>query len=74
MSEESSIHPLELLLEEVALEGLDGITLSALWLRLISRKNAEVKNLDDHWKRFYYDLLKNDPNISCYELPKERGK
>lgn len=65
---------LEILLEEVSLEGLDGITMQALWLRLETREKAKQKLLDQYWKRFCFDLLKIHPDISIYELPEERGK
>lgn len=74
MGDDSLFDPLELLLQEVSLEGLDGITLTALWLRLESCHTVQLPPLDDYWKCFYFELLKNQPNISSYELPEERGK
>uniref|UniRef100_A0A8D8SPL0 General transcription factor 3C polypeptide 1 n=1 Tax=Cacopsylla melanoneura TaxID=428564 RepID=A0A8D8SPL0_9HEMI len=70
-------NPVEILLEEVSLEGLDGITLEALWTRLQARLEfkEEVNPLDHHWKQFYFELLKkHHADISAFELPEERGK
>ncbi|KAL1457593.1 hypothetical protein WDU94_007806 [Cyamophila willieti] len=70
-------NPVEILLEEVSLEGLDGITLEALWTRFQARPEfkEEINPLDKHWKQFYFELLKeHHVDISAFELPEERGK
>lgn len=72
--EDVPVNPLEVLLEEVSLEGLDGITLEGLWVRLNKRENFNIKPLDHHWKSFLFDLLKEHADISAFELPEERGK
>ncbi|CAB1344143.1 unnamed protein product [Coregonus sp. 'balchen'] len=38
--------PLDVLLDEVALEGLDGVTITSLWIRLEKRNPAFPLNLD----------------------------
>ncbi|CAH2306794.1 general transcription factor 3C polypeptide 1 [Pelobates cultripes] len=64
---------LEALLEEVALEGLDGITLSALWLRLQTRLPPFPLSLDSKTKQLIWQSLASHPELEFYLLPKERG-
>ncbi|XP_076321577.1 general transcription factor 3C polypeptide 1 [Tachypleus tridentatus] len=58
-------------LDEVALEGLDGITLSALWTRLKKRPNFQFP-IDDDSKQFIWEALVLDEDIQLYELPNPR--
>lgn len=61
--------------DEIALEGLDGITIESLWIRL-KDSNFKLLNLDDLNSRFY--IWKNvilkfaNNNFKFYELPEER--
>ncbi|XP_071552525.1 general transcription factor 3C polypeptide 1 isoform X1 [Panulirus ornatus] len=56
--------------DEIALEGLDGITIKGLWLRLSQRPNFENKMpLDDDSKAFLWSLIGEDDEIFMYELP-----
>ncbi|KAK7071949.1 General transcription factor 3C polypeptide 1 [Halocaridina rubra] len=59
--------------DEIALEGLDGITLQALWLRLSLRPNFEsCMRLDENSKAFLWELICGDEEIFMYELPTPR--
>ncbi|XP_078676635.1 general transcription factor 3C polypeptide 1-like [Branchiostoma floridae x Branchiostoma belcheri] len=63
---------LEDCLDEVALEGLDGITIPALWLRLERRQPTLRMNLDDFTKPFIWECLATSPSVQIYELPEPR--
>ncbi|XP_035676433.1 general transcription factor 3C polypeptide 1-like [Branchiostoma floridae] len=63
---------LEDCLDEVALEGLDGITIPALWLRLEKRKPSMRMSLDDFTKPFIWECLATSAEIQFYELPEPR--
>ncbi|XP_068100737.1 general transcription factor 3C polypeptide 1 [Hyperolius riggenbachi] len=63
---------LETLLDEVALEGLDGITIPALWLRLQSRVPPFPLLLDAITKQMLWQSLVRHPELEFYELPEER--
>ncbi|XP_045034262.1 general transcription factor 3C polypeptide 1-like [Daphnia magna] len=43
-------------LDEIALEGLEGLTISTLWIRLNKRKNFPIA-LDDQSKRFIWKII-----------------
>ncbi|XP_020777823.2 general transcription factor 3C polypeptide 1 [Boleophthalmus pectinirostris] len=58
--------------DEVALEGLDGITLPSLWLRLEDRKPKFPQKIDHFTKAFLWISLVHNPDISFYEQPQER--
>ncbi|XP_050686374.1 general transcription factor 3C polypeptide 1-like isoform X2 [Eriocheir sinensis] len=59
--------------DEVALEGLDGITVEGLWLRLKHRPNFESNMpLDDKSKIFLWSLICRNQEISMYKLPTPR--
>lgn len=69
----SSLNYISCLEDEIALEGLDGITLQALWVRLKQRPNFETcLQLDDHSKAFLWDLICGNEEIFMYELPTSR--
>ncbi|XP_043567894.1 general transcription factor 3C polypeptide 1 isoform X2 [Chiloscyllium plagiosum] len=63
---------LESLLDEVALEGLDGITVSTLWFRLDNRVPAFPLHLDPATKQFVWEALAACPEFTFYQLPQER--
>lgn len=63
---------LEAVLDEVSLEGLDGITIPALWLRLQARVPAFPLLLDAATKQFIWQALVCHPELQFYELPIER--
>lgn len=63
---------LSALQDEVALEGLDGITLPSLWLRLEDRKPKFPMMLDERTKSFMWKALVHNCDISFYEQPQER--
>lgn len=63
---------LESLLDEVALEGLDGLCLPALWSRLESRSPAFPLPLEPYTQEFLWRALATHPGISFYEEPRER--
>ena len=64
---------LEVLLDEVALEGLDGITLPSLWIRLESRKPPFGLSLDTRTKDFLWKSLARNSDVNFYQMPKERA-
>ncbi|KAL6111010.1 gtf3c1 [Pungitius sinensis] len=66
------MEPLSIVVDEVALEGLDGITIPSLWIRLESRKPAFPLKLDDCTKEFLWTSLLNNTDLKFYQLPKER--
>lgn len=63
---------LEAVLDEVSLEGLDGITIPALWLRLQARVPPFPLLLDAATKQFIWQALVCHPELQFYELPIER--
>ncbi|XP_076997566.1 general transcription factor 3C polypeptide 1 isoform X2 [Tamandua tetradactyla] len=63
---------LESLLDEVALEGLDGLCLPALWSRLETRVPPFPLPLEPYTQEFLWRALATHPGISFYEEPKER--
>uniref|UniRef100_A0A9L0R956 Ral transcription factor IIIC subunit 1 n=1 Tax=Equus caballus TaxID=9796 RepID=A0A9L0R956_HORSE len=63
---------LESLLDEVALEGLDGLCLPALWSRLETRVPPFPLPLEPHTQEFLWRALATHPGISFYEEPRER--
>ncbi|XP_044159937.1 general transcription factor 3C polypeptide 1 [Bufo gargarizans] len=63
---------LEAVLDEVALEGLDGITIPALWLRLQARVPSFPLVLDAATKQLIWQSLVCHPELQFYQLPKER--
>ncbi|XP_010777152.1 general transcription factor 3C polypeptide 1-like, partial [Notothenia coriiceps] len=64
--------PLTIVVDEVALEGLDGITIPSLWIRLENRKPAFPLKLDDHTKELVWRSLINNTELKLYQLPQER--
>ncbi|KAK0064249.1 general transcription factor 3C polypeptide 1 [Biomphalaria pfeifferi] len=60
--------------EEIALEGLEGITLSALWLRLEHRSNFPKENLDEDSKKYIWQYLTGCMELEFYNLPEPRTK
>ncbi|KAG8432890.1 hypothetical protein GDO86_017230 [Hymenochirus boettgeri] len=63
---------LEAVVDEVALEGLDGITLPALWLRLENRVPPFPLLLDPATKDMLWQSLVHHPELDIYQLPIER--
>lgn len=64
--------PLSLVTDEVALEGLDGITIFSLWIRLEDRKPKFPLKLDECTKEFIWRSLISNTDLNFYELPQER--
>uniref|UniRef100_A0A8C3RRM9 General transcription factor IIIC subunit 1 n=1 Tax=Chelydra serpentina TaxID=8475 RepID=A0A8C3RRM9_CHESE len=60
------------LLDEVALEGLDGITLDTLWHRLSSRVPPFPLPLEPATQQLLWAALSAQPGLSFYLLPRER--
>lgn len=69
---EAAMDALESLLDEVALEGLDGLCLPALWSRLESRSPPFPLILEPYTQEFLWRALATHPGISFYEEPRER--
>ncbi|KAG5278251.1 hypothetical protein AALO_G00096870 [Alosa alosa] len=63
---------LECVVDEVALEGLDGISVNALWTRLENRIPQFSLTLDPPTKEYLWRCLVCNPEISFYELPQAR--
>ncbi|XP_054912510.1 general transcription factor 3C polypeptide 1 [Poeciliopsis prolifica] len=63
---------LSVVVDEVALEGLDGITLPTLWIRLEDREPKFPLKLDGCTKGFIWRSLVSNADLSFYELPEER--
>lgn len=61
-----------MLLDEVSLEGLDGITLSTLWFRLQSRVPSFPLMLDQGTRQLLWQSLQQCPDIMFYQLPRSR--
>ncbi|XP_045903076.1 general transcription factor 3C polypeptide 1-like [Micropterus dolomieu] len=64
--------PLSIVADEVALEGLDGITIPTLWIRLESRQPKFPLKLDDCTKELIWKSLINNNDLRFYQLPQER--
>uniref|UniRef100_H3CS41 Uncharacterized protein n=1 Tax=Tetraodon nigroviridis TaxID=99883 RepID=H3CS41_TETNG len=63
---------LSLITDEVALEGLDGITLPSLWIRLENRQPKFPLKLDEPTKELLWRSLTIDPDMEFYQNPQER--
>ncbi|XP_068003315.1 general transcription factor 3C polypeptide 1 isoform X2 [Melanerpes formicivorus] len=61
-----------LLLDEVALEGLDGITLDALWQRLTTRSPPFPLPLEPATQQLLWAALSAQPDVRFYLLPRAR--
>ncbi|XP_056136206.1 general transcription factor 3C polypeptide 1-like [Lampris incognitus] len=59
--------------DEVALEGLDGITIPSLWIRLENRDPKFPLILDACTKEFIWRSLLFNSDLKFYELPRPRG-
>uniref|UniRef100_A0A1A7X0R7 General transcription factor IIIC, polypeptide 1, alpha 220kDa n=1 Tax=Iconisemion striatum TaxID=60296 RepID=A0A1A7X0R7_9TELE len=66
------MEPLCIVADEVALEGLDGITIPTLWIRLEDRLPKFPLKLDDCTKEFIWGYLVSNVDLRFYELPRER--
>lgn len=64
--------PLSIVEDEVALEGLDGITIPSLWIRLESRQPSFPLKLDEPTKEFLWRSLASSAELKFYEQPQER--
>ncbi|KAF7662374.1 hypothetical protein LDENG_00237400 [Lucifuga dentata] len=64
--------PLSIVVDEVALEGLDGITIPTLWIRLENTKPTFPLKLDPNTKEFIWKSLVNNTELNFYELPQDR--
>ncbi|KAM3864620.1 general transcription factor 3C polypeptide 1 [Diretmus argenteus] len=58
--------------DEVALEGLDGITIPSLWIRLEDRNPKFPLKLDAQTKEFIWKSIISNTELKVYELPQER--
>ncbi|XP_021003062.1 general transcription factor 3C polypeptide 1 [Parasteatoda tepidariorum] len=59
------------MVDEVSLEGLDGITLTMLWKRLEDRPHFPIA-LDEDSKAFLWECIAVHKEIEFYELPEPR--
>ncbi|XP_011476240.2 general transcription factor 3C polypeptide 1 isoform X3 [Oryzias latipes] len=67
-----AMDPLSTVVDEVALEGLDGITIPTLWIRLGTVQPKFPLKLDELTKEFIWKSLVNNRDLRFYELPQER--
>ncbi|XP_036413097.1 general transcription factor 3C polypeptide 1-like [Colossoma macropomum] len=65
--------PLAALLDEVSLEGLDGVTLETLWLRLSTRRPAFPLQLDLRVQQYLWNVLACSPDVTFHLLPRARA-
>nr|XP_020499344.1 LOW QUALITY PROTEIN: general transcription factor 3C polypeptide 1 [Labrus bergylta] len=63
---------LSIVADEVALEGLDGITIPSLWIRLECRQPKFPLKLDDCTKELLWKSLISNTDLTFYLLPRER--
>lgn len=61
-----SINYKQIIIDEIALEGLDGIGIDYLWRRIGNRLSAE---LTEKMKTKYWNFIVNSSCFSFYELP-----
>lgn len=61
----------EACMEEIGLEGLEGITISALWIRLSHRPNFRM-TLDDASRSYLWETVVHHADLDFYELPEPR--
>ncbi|KAG7262925.1 hypothetical protein CRUP_018928 [Coryphaenoides rupestris] len=64
--------PLSVVCDEVALEGLDGVTVPSLWIRLRTRSPRFPLQLDALTQAFIWRSLVSNAELDFYELPRER--
>ncbi|XP_073716207.1 general transcription factor 3C polypeptide 1 isoform X4 [Misgurnus anguillicaudatus] len=64
--------PLYAVLDEVALEGLDGISIQTLWMRLRMRQPEFGLNLDPLTQNFIWTYLSRTPEVRFYLMPEPR--
>lgn len=69
---DEAMDALESVLDEVALEGLDGITVPALWLRLQARAPPFPLILDAATKQLLWQSMLRNQELDLCELPEER--
>ncbi|XP_071959763.1 general transcription factor 3C polypeptide 1-like [Antedon mediterranea] len=62
----------QICMDEIALEGLDGITLESLWFRLQDRKPPFRLPIDEYSKPFVWELITSLHQVKFYELPTAR--
>lgn len=62
-----------MVVDEVALEGLDGITIPSLWIRLEDRQPKFPLRLDEPTKGLIWRSLTCNTDLKFYELPQERS-
>uniref|UniRef100_A0AAR2KJI1 B-block binding subunit of TFIIIC domain-containing protein n=1 Tax=Pygocentrus nattereri TaxID=42514 RepID=A0AAR2KJI1_PYGNA len=65
--------PLAALLDEVSLEGLDGVTLETLWLRLSARRPAFPLRLEPRVQQYLWNVLACSPDVTFHLLPRARA-
>ena len=61
-------------LEEIALEGLDGITIPTLWRRIDSATIALCSTVDENYKEFLWRCISSCQDIEVYLLEKPRAE
>ncbi|KAL7845111.1 hypothetical protein AOLI_G00233030 [Acnodon oligacanthus] len=65
--------PLAALLDEVSLEGLDGVSLETLWLRLRARRPAFPLPLEPRVQQYLWNVLACSADVTFHLLPRARA-
>ncbi|RZF38317.1 hypothetical protein LSTR_LSTR012104 [Laodelphax striatellus] len=60
------------ILDEIALEGLDGITIEALWVRLSTRKDFLLPPKDEQSKAYIWNIVRRLKDVEFYQLEQPR--
>ncbi|PSN39178.1 hypothetical protein C0J52_14051 [Blattella germanica] len=68
----SSTNNVSALIDEIALEGLDGITLEGLWTRLDDRPTFTCA-LNEHSKSYLWNIVRRLRDVEMYELREPRA-
>lgn len=67
-----AMDPFRMAADEVALEGLDGITIPCLWIRLENRKPKFPLKIDECTKELLWKSFISNSDLKFYQLPQER--
>uniref|UniRef100_A0A5S6R5H9 B-block binding subunit of TFIIIC domain-containing protein n=1 Tax=Trichuris muris TaxID=70415 RepID=A0A5S6R5H9_TRIMR len=66
-----SEHVISICMDEIALEGLEGITLNSLWVRLLLRPGFKMR-IDDRLKQYFWTAILGQEQLHFFTLDKAR--
>ncbi|KAF7988493.1 hypothetical protein HCN44_001066 [Aphidius gifuensis] len=69
----ASMNLVDIVVDEIALEGMDGITLEALWTRLSIRLDSPLP-MSEYFMEQVWEVCISIKDLKFYELPKARTK